>query len=193
MVSAATQRAKAPATVPHTPESPVKRAASLVAVLAMLTAVSPLALDMYVPGFPEMKESLHASSSAVQLTMTAVLVGLVVGQLVIGALSDSMGRRKLLIGGVVGYAVTSLLCAVAPNIGVLTAGRFLQGVAGAAGMVLARAILTDCFRGGTCPATSRCSPRSSARRPWWHPSWAARSWPCPPGAGCSWRWRSSAP
>lgn len=151
MASAATQRAEAPATVPHPSGNPVKRAASLVAVLAVLTAAGPLAIDMYVPGFPEMKESLHASSSAIQLTMTAVLAGLVVGQLIIGPVSDSIGRRKLLIAGVLGYTAMSLVCAVAPNVEVLTAGRFLQGVAGAAGMVLARAILTDCFQGRDLP------------------------------------------
>lgn len=151
MASAATQRAEAPATVPHPSGNPVKRAASLVAILAVLTAAGPLAIDMYVPGFPEMKESLHASSSAIQLTMTAVLAGLVVGQLIIGPVSDSIGRRKLLIAGVLGYTVMSLVCAVAPNVEVLTAGRFLQGVAGAAGMVLARAILTDCFQGRDLP------------------------------------------
>ncbi|NDZ80867.1 multidrug effflux MFS transporter [Streptomyces sp. SID10853] len=151
MVSAATQRSEAPATVPHSPGTPVKSAASLVAVLAVLTATGPLAIDMYVPGFPEMQESLHAGSSAIQLTMTAILVGLVVGQLIIGPVSDSIGRRRLLIGGVLGYTAMSLVCAIAPNIGVLTAGRFLQGVAGAAGMVLARAILTDCFQGRDLP------------------------------------------
>ncbi|MFA3840527.1 hypothetical protein [Streptomyces aureus] len=77
MVSAATQRAKAPATVPHPSGTPVKKAVSLVAILAVLTAAGPLAIDMYVPGFPEMKDSLHASSSAIQLTMTAILAGLV--------------------------------------------------------------------------------------------------------------------
>ncbi|MGW8885661.1 multidrug effflux MFS transporter [Streptomyces sp. NPDC055749] len=151
MASATTQRAKAPATVSHSPGNPVNRAASLVAILAVLTAAGPLAIDMYVPGFPEMKESLHATSSAVQLTMTAVLAGLVVGQLIIGPISDSIGRRKLLIGGVIGYTVMSLVCALAPSTGILTAGRFLQGVAGAAGMVLARAILTDCFQGRDLP------------------------------------------
>jgi Bcr/CflA subfamily drug resistance transporter len=148
-------------TVPHdadgdadtlTPAQPSKRAAALlVVVLAALTAVAPLAIDMYVPGFPSMGDSLHASSSAVQLTMTAFLAGLVVGQLVIGPISDGLGRRRLLISGAAGFVAFSLVCAIAPNITVLTGARFLQGVAGAAGMVLARAVLTDRFHGPDIP------------------------------------------
>ncbi|MET7475594.1 multidrug effflux MFS transporter [Streptomyces sp. NPDC005648] len=133
--------------------SPVAKpsVAALVAVLGSLTAVAPLATDMYVPGFPSMGDALGASGSAVQLTMTAFLAGLVVGQLVIGPLSDGLGRRRLLMSGVTGFVLLSLLCAVAPNIGLLTATRFLQGVAGAAGTVLARAILTDRFQGAELP------------------------------------------
>lgn len=127
------------------------RAVGLVAVLGALTAVAPLATDMYVPGFPAMGDSLGASSSAVQLTMTAFLAGLVVGQLLIGPLSDSLGRRRPLMSGAAGFVFFSLACALAPNIGVLTGARFLQGVAGAAGMVLARAVLTDRFQGAELP------------------------------------------
>ncbi|MFF3934999.1 multidrug effflux MFS transporter [Streptomyces phaeofaciens] len=126
-------------------------ATALVAVLGALTAVAPLATDMYVPGFPSLGESLGASSSAVQLTMTAFLAGLVVGQLLIGPLSDGLGRRRLLIAGSAGFTLFSLVCALAPNVTVLTAARFLQGVAGAAGMVLARAVLTDRFHGAELP------------------------------------------
>ncbi|WP_043663395.1 multidrug effflux MFS transporter [Streptomyces xylophagus] len=132
--------------------APSRRAAvALVAVLAALTAVAPLATDMYVPGFPALGHTLGASSSAVQLTMTAFLAGLVVGQLLIGPLSDGLGRRRLLLAGTAGFVFFSLVCAVAPNIGVLTGGRFLQGVTGAAGMVLARAVLTDRFHGPELP------------------------------------------
>lgn len=131
---------------------PSRRAAVvLVAVLAALTAVAPLATDMYVPGFPAMGDTLGASSSAVQLTMTAFLAGLVVGQLLIGPLSDSLGRRGLLMAGTAGFTFFSIACALAPNIGVLTGARFLQGVTGAAGMVLARAVLTDRFQGAELP------------------------------------------
>lgn len=134
-----------------TPAASPMRAGALIAVLGALTAVAPLATDMYVPGFPAMGASLHASSSAVQLTMTAFLAGLVVGQLVFGPLSDSLGRRRLLIAGATGFALFSLACALAPGVGVLTVARFLQGASGAAGMVLARAVLTDRFHGPDIP------------------------------------------
>ncbi|POX36962.1 Bcr/CflA family drug resistance efflux transporter [Streptomyces sp. Ru73] len=130
---------------------PPKRAGALIAVLGALTGVAPLATDMYVPGFPAMGATLHASSSAVQLTMTAFLAGLVVGQVLVGPVSDGLGRRGLLIWGSIGFTVLSVACAVAPTIEVLTAARFLQGVCGAAGMVLARAVLTDLFHGPDIP------------------------------------------
>ncbi|MBT2414351.1 multidrug effflux MFS transporter [Streptomyces sp. ISL-12] len=131
--------------------APVVRPVLLVTVLAALTAVAPLATDMYVPGFPAMGEALGTSSSAVQLTMTAFLAGLVVGQLLIGPVSDSVGRRRLLVAGTAGFVVFSVLCAVAPDVTLLTVARFLQGVAAAAGMVLARAVLTDRFQGADLP------------------------------------------
>lgn len=152
--SSASDEAASPAARPRPASAPLaspKQVSALVAVLGALTAVAPLATDMYVPGFPSMGAALHASSSAVQLTLTAFLAGLVVGQLVIGPLSDGWGRRRLLLSGVTGFVLLSLLCAVAPNIELLTAARFLQGVAGAAGMVLARAVITDCFRGADVP------------------------------------------
>lgn len=139
------------AQLPSAPLPSPRQASALIAVLGALTAVAPLATDMYVPGFPSMGATLHASSSAVQLTLTAFLVGMVVGQLLIGPMSDGWGRRRLLISGSAGFVLFSLLCAVAPNVELLTAARFLQGFAGAAGMVLARAVITDCFRGADVP------------------------------------------
>ncbi|GAA0464724.1 multidrug effflux MFS transporter [Streptomyces olivaceiscleroticus] len=141
----------ATAQAPDTAGRPRKRTGALIAVLGALTGIAPLATDMYVPGFPAMGETLHASSSAVQLTMTAFLAGLVVGQVLVGPISDGLGRRGLLIWGGIGFTVLSLACAVAPNVEVLTTARFLQGVCGAAGMVLARAVLTDRFHGPDIP------------------------------------------
>jgi DHA1 family bicyclomycin/chloramphenicol resistance-like MFS transporter len=106
---------------------------------------------MYVPGFPAMSASLHTDSTAVQLTLTAFLVGVVVGQLVIGPLSDAVGRRRPLVAGCVGFAVTALVCAFVPDIGGLLVTRFVQGVAAAGGMVLARAVITDRFHGHDVP------------------------------------------
>ncbi|MFF0094716.1 multidrug effflux MFS transporter [Streptomyces canus] len=113
--------------------------------------MAPLATDMYVPGFPELGRVLHARESAVQLSMTAFLAGLVLGQFVIGPLSDSLGRRRLLLPGTALFAVLSLVCALVPNVQALIAARFLQGVAGAAGMVLAQAVVTDLFHGPELP------------------------------------------
>ncbi|MCW8379740.1 multidrug effflux MFS transporter [Streptomyces justiciae] len=132
---------------PQAPSGAPPRTGVLITVLAALTAVAPLATDMYVPAFPEMTTALNATSSGVQLSMTAFLLGLVIGQLLIGPLSDGHGRRRLLLGGSALFTVFSLACAVAPNAQVLTAARLLEGVAGAAGMVISRAVLTDWYRG----------------------------------------------
>lgn len=123
----------------------------LLLVLGSLTAVAPLAIDMYVPAFPVIASALDAPTTSVQLTMTAFLIGLVIGQLAIGPISDSLGRRGLLLGGTAGFIVFSAACIVAPNVGVLIAARFLQGASAAAGMVLARAVITDRFSGRDIP------------------------------------------
>lgn len=119
----------------------------LVVVLALLTAVAPLATDMYLPAFPEMAGELGTSASSIQLTLTAFLLGLGLGQLVIGALSDGMGRRRPILVGSLVCLAASIACALAPNVEVLAAARFVQGLSGAAGVVLARAIISDTSRG----------------------------------------------
>ncbi|MGW0593995.1 Bcr/CflA family efflux MFS transporter [Streptosporangium sp. NPDC002607] len=123
----------------------------LLAILSLLTAVAPLAVDMYVPGFPDLGRELVAGESSVQLSMSAFLIGLVAGQLVIGPLSDGLGRRRLLVAGTAAFALLSACCALMPTAPLLVAGRFLQGCAGAAGLVLARAVLTDRFAGPRLP------------------------------------------
>lgn len=112
-------------------------------VLALLSAVAPLATDMYLPGFPQMTAELGASAAGVQMTLTSFLLGLAFGQLLIGPLSDRFGRRRpLLIGTAVSIA-SGVLCVVAPNIETLVALRLVQGLGGAAGVVLARAVIVD--------------------------------------------------
>ncbi|TDQ54311.1 multidrug effflux MFS transporter [Actinorugispora endophytica] len=124
---------------------PVTR--TLIAVLALLTAVAPLATDMYLPAFPDMADDLDTTASGVQLTLTAFLIGLGLGQLFIGPLSDAVGRRRpLLIGSLVCLGA-GVACALAPNVETLAAARFVQGLSGAAGVVLARAIISDTSRG----------------------------------------------
>lgn len=119
----------------------------LVATLGLLSAVSPLATDMYLPAFPELTEDLGTSTSGVQLTLTAFMIGLGTGQLVIGSVSDAVGRRAPLLAGTLICLLASIACAVAPNIGVLIAARLVQGFSGAAGVVIARAVITDVTTG----------------------------------------------
>ncbi|WP_280396826.1 multidrug effflux MFS transporter [Nocardia carnea] len=120
---------------------------ALIAVLALLTAVAPLATDMYLPAFPEMAGELGASASGIQLTLTAFLLGLGLGQLFLGPLSDTFGRRRPLLAGSLVCLVASIGCAVAPTVEILGVARFVQGLSGAAGVVLARAIISDTARG----------------------------------------------
>lgn len=116
-------------------------------VLALLTAIAPLATDMYLPAFPRMAAELGTSATAVQLSLTTFMIGLALGQLVIGPLSDQRGRRGLLIAGSAVCAAAGLACALAPSIGFLVVARFLQGFSGAAGVVLSRAVVSDRARG----------------------------------------------
>ncbi|WFN92310.1 multidrug effflux MFS transporter [Gordonia sihwensis] len=111
--------------------------------LALLSAIAPLATDMYLPGLPRVADDLQASPSSVQLTLTAFMLGLAAGQLLVGPLSDGLGRRGPLIVGTVLLAVAGLGCALAPSIIVLIACRFLQGVTGGIGVVVARAVIAD--------------------------------------------------
>ena len=124
-----------------------RRFAVLTVLLGGFTAFGPLSMDLYLPAFPELAADLGASQAAVQLTLTADVIGLVVGQLVLGPLSDARGRRRLLIGSTLVCAVASVLCALAPSVGWLTVWRFLQGASGGGGIVLARAVAADIASG----------------------------------------------
>jgi MFS transporter, DHA1 family, multidrug resistance protein len=124
-----------------------RRYTQLVLVLGALIALGPLTIDMYLPAFPRIAQDLGATDSAVQLTLTGMLLGLAGGQLVIGPLSDALGRRRPLLVGIGAHALASLACAMSPTIGVLAAVRVLQGFAGAAVSVVAMAIVRDLFEG----------------------------------------------
>jgi MFS transporter, DHA1 family, multidrug resistance protein len=119
----------------------------LVVLLGALAAFGPLSMDMYLPGLPSMARDLSAPAWAVQLTITTSMLGLAGGQLVAGPISDALGRRRPLLVGLAAYMATSLLCAAAPSIWALLAFRLFQGVAGAAGIVIARAIVRDLHSG----------------------------------------------
>jgi DHA1 family bicyclomycin/chloramphenicol resistance-like MFS transporter len=119
----------------------------LIVILGSLVAIGPLSIDMYLPGLPEIARSLDATAAAVQLSLTACVAGLAVGQLVAGPMSDRFGRRRPLVAGLVTYSGVSLLCALAPTVLALTGLRFLQGLAGGAGIVIGRAVVRDLYSG----------------------------------------------
>nr|WP_262039558.1 multidrug effflux MFS transporter [Streptomyces sp. Isolate_219] len=114
-------------------------------VLAGLSGASPLATDMYVPALPDLARSLSTDVSGAQMSLTGFLAGIIVGQLVLGPLSDAVGRRPVLLGGSVLFAAFSTVCALAPTVEVLIAARVGQGIAGAAGIVVSRAVVADLF------------------------------------------------
>ncbi|GAB2593701.1 multidrug effflux MFS transporter [Streptomyces capparidis] len=141
-----------PATPAAPPAAPAVRTAHrpglvMVLILGTLTALTPLSLDMYLPALPEIGDSLHSSAARVQLTLTACLVGMAVGQLVVGPLSDALGRRRPLLVGMVVYVLATAACALAPDVPTLIAFRLVQGLAGAAGIVIARAVVRDLCSG----------------------------------------------
>jgi len=132
----------------YEPTAPTgRRYVQLVLVLGALIAMGPLTVDMYLPALPELADELGASDTGVQFTLTGMLLGLACGQLVIGPVSDALGRRRPLLAGVAVHALTSLLCAVAPDVVSLSAVRVLQGFAGAAISVNAMATVRDLFVG----------------------------------------------
>ena len=135
-----------PATAaPTTPARPGVARTAL--VLGGFVALGPLTIDMYLPALPTITRDLETTSAAVQLTLTGTLIGLALGQLVLGPVSDALGRRRPLLAGTALHVLASLLVLVAPNLAVLGALRVLQGVGTAAGAVVALAIVRDLFEG----------------------------------------------
>lgn len=123
------------------------RPLGLIVIIGALSAFGPLSIDMYLPGLPALTEDLGGAAWQVQLTLSACLLGLAGGQVLAGPLSDSLGRRRPLLVGLLAYALASALCALAPSVPALIILRLLQGLAGAAGIVIARAIVRDRYRG----------------------------------------------
>ncbi len=114
----------------------------------LLTVFGPISMDLYLPVLPALTTDLHTTTSAGQLTVTACLLGLAIGQVVAGPVSDRFGRRLPLLVGVVAYILTSALCAASPTIPTLVATRFVQGVAGGVGIVISQAAGRDLYSGG---------------------------------------------
>ena len=120
---------------------------ALTAVLALLTAVGPLAIDMYLPSLPTLTAALKATPAEGQLTLSAFLVGFAAGQVIYGPLSDSRGRKPVLLASLALFTFGSALCALAPTIETLIVARFLQALGGAGPVVLARSIVRDLYSG----------------------------------------------
>ncbi|MGQ4666142.1 Bcr/CflA family efflux MFS transporter [Metabacillus halosaccharovorans] len=124
-----------------------KERLALAFLLSSLGILGPLNIDMYLPSFPDIANDLGARASLVQLSLTTCLIGLAVGQVIVGPISDAKGRRKPLVISLSLFALSSLFCALAPNIIVLVIARFLQGLTASAGVVLSRAVVRDVFSG----------------------------------------------
>ncbi|TNH29924.1 multidrug effflux MFS transporter [Micromonospora orduensis] len=119
----------------------------LVLVLGSLIAIGPLTIDMYLPALPAITAGLETTETAVQLTLTGTLLGLSLGQLLIGSLSDVVGRRPPLLAGLAAHVLASVLCVFAPNIATLGVLRVVQGLGVAAAAVVATAVIRDLFSG----------------------------------------------
>jgi MFS transporter, DHA1 family, multidrug resistance protein len=115
----------------------------IVVVIGALSGFAPLSIDMYLPGLPELQRHFGSSASAAQLTLTACFLGVALAQVVIGPLSDRVGRLRPMLIGVGLYVLASFACAVATSLWLFTALRFVQGAAGAAGIVISRAMVRD--------------------------------------------------
>lgn len=146
---ARTTRAEPPV---FTPRSPVdlmttRARVKLVVILGALTALGPLTIDTYLPALPSITRDLQSTSAAVGLTLTGTLIGFALGQLLVGPISDVYGRRRPMLVGAALHIVASILCAIAPNVLVLSGFRVIQGVAASGAGVVAMAIIRDVARG----------------------------------------------
>lgn len=119
----------------------------LLVVVGLLSSVTPLGTDMYLPAFPAMARQLGTTTSGIQTTLTTFMIGLTIGQLVWGPVSDHYGRRRPLLAGTALATVTTFACAAAPTLGVLIGLRLVQGISCAAGLVLGRAVISDIASG----------------------------------------------
>jgi DHA1 family bicyclomycin/chloramphenicol resistance-like MFS transporter len=117
-------------------------------LLLLLTVFGPISMDLYLPALPTLTRQLGSPTSMAQLTVTACLAGLALGQLVAGPLSDRFGRARPLCSGVIAYVITSALCAASPSIEALIAARLMQGLAGGVGIVIAQAAGRDIYSDG---------------------------------------------
>lgn len=119
----------------------------LIMILGALTALGPLTIDTYLPALPSITRTLRSTSATVGLTLTGTLIGFALGQLVVGPISDTVGRRRPILYGAALHILASILCAVAPNVATLCASRVIQGIAASGAAVVALAIVRDVANG----------------------------------------------
>lgn len=117
------------------------------ATLGMLTAFGPFVTDFYLPVLPEMSEYFHTSPALASMSLTTGMIGLAVGQVFIGPLTDKYGRKKILVASMLLFAIASVLCIIAPNIFLFNVMRVFQGLAGAGGIVISKSMSTDMYSG----------------------------------------------
>ena len=122
-----------------------KRRTLLVLILGSLSAIGPLSIDMYLPGFPEIAAQLHTSVDNVAYSLSSFFIGICAGQLICGPLLDRFGRKKPLYAGLIIYIIASIGCALSTSVEMLIAFRFLQAIGGCVGMVAPSAIVRDLF------------------------------------------------
>ena len=116
-------------------------------ILGALSALGPFTIDLYLPAFPTVAAELHASDAAIQITLTATLIGFALGQLIVGPLADAFGRRKPLLIATGVHVLASFAVAFAPTVELVTVGRVFQGIGAAGSGVVAMAIVRDLFSG----------------------------------------------
>src|SRR5882724_1277439 len=122
--------------------------AEFVVVIATIMSLNPLAMDMMLPALPEIGSAFHVDvANRLQMVLSAFLIGFGVGQFVIGPLSDSFGRRPVLLGGMILYCIASLLAIAAPSFETLLLARALEGLGTAATRVIATSVVRDCYAG----------------------------------------------
>lgn len=126
---------------------PARLSILAIPILAVMTGNAALSLDMYLPAFPAIASDLAVAESAVQKTMATFLLGFAIGQMIYGPLSDSLGRRLVILIGLSLYGIVSAFCALSGDISDLTNYRLIQGLAGASGSVLGRAVIRDVYEG----------------------------------------------
>ena len=120
---------------------------ALTALLALLTGIAPMSVDMYLASLPDIARNLMASDAQVQLTLSFYLVGFAIGQVIWGPISDRHGRKPILLAAISVFIAASIVCTVAPSITVLIAARFVQAIGGAGMTVMARAVVRDVYEG----------------------------------------------